>query len=107
MSARLFDRSAAAAFALSWALMAPVLAQNIQDGSKSTGSKSTTSTAANDIETGPQAGQTGAGERGTKVAPSTTPGQPSQPMTADTGVEPRGTKVAPSTDPTQGGQEKQ
>lgn len=61
--------------------------------------------AANQTETGPQPGQTGAGERGTKVAPSTEPGQPSQPTTAQTGVGPRGTKVAPSTNPGQAGQQ--
>ncbi len=61
--------------------------------------------AANQTEEGPQPGQTGVGQRGTKVAPSTTPGQPQQPMTAETGVPPRGTKVAPTTTPGHGGEQ--
>jgi hypothetical protein len=88
-----------AILALSFGFLSLALAQNVQSGAKSTGS-------AKESETGPS-GQTGAGERGTKVGPTTTPDQPPQPTTAKTGVEPRGTKVAPSTNPTQGGQEKQ
>jgi hypothetical protein len=85
--------------ALSFALVSPVLAQNVQGGAKATGS-------AKETETG-QSGQTGAGERGTKVGPTTEAGQPPQPKTAETGVPPRGTKVAPSTNPSQSGGEKQ
>jgi hypothetical protein len=88
-----------AALALSFGLVSPAFAQNVQGGAKATGS-------AKETESG-QSGQAGAGERGTKVGPTTTPGQQPQPATAETGVEPRGTKVAPSTNPTQGGQEKQ
>ena len=88
----------AAILALSFGLLSPALAQNMQGGAKATGS-------AKESDTG-QSGQ-GAGERGTKVGPTTTSDQPPQPTTAQTGVEPRGTKVAPSTNPTQGGQEKQ
>lgn len=53
---------------------------------------------------GPQAGQTGVGQRGTEVAPSTNPSQTTQPATHQTGVEPRGTEVGPSTTPKQEGQ---
>lgn len=105
MNTRLFGRSTAAALALSWALAAPVLAQNIQGGAA--GTNNNTSTSANQTETGPQAGQTGAGQRGTEVSPSTTPGQSKQPRTAQTGVPPRGTEVSPSTNPTQGGHQNQ
>jgi hypothetical protein len=85
-----------AVLALSFGLVSPAFAQNVQGGAKATGSAKE-----------PESGQAGAGERGTKVGPTTTPGQQPQPATAETGVEPRGTKVAPSTNPTQGGQEKQ
>ncbi len=60
--------------------------------------------AANENEQGGQPGQTGVGERGSKVAPSTA-GQSDQPKTGQTGVGERGSKVAPSTNPAQGGQE--
>jgi len=96
MSARLFGRSAAAVFALSWGLMLPALAQNTK--------YSATDSTTNQTEQQPQPGKTGVPPRGTEVAPSTMPGQPNQPMTAQTGVEPRGTKVAPSTPNTSGEQ---
>ena len=82
---------------------APVcFAQNVKD---SGAANPATGQVNNQTEKGPQSGQTGVGTRGTKVAPSTTPGQPNQPATAETGVEPRGTKVAPSTNPGQSGQQ--
>lgn len=74
--------------ALSLGLASQAFAQNVQGGAKAAGSAKET-------------GQAGTEERGTKVGPTTTPGQPPQPATAETGVEPRGTKVAPSTNPTQ------
>jgi len=97
----MLNRSAAIIVAFCCAIT-PVVAQNVQGGAESTGSAAT-----NQTEKGPAPGQTGAGSRGTEVAPSTTPGQPSQPSTAQTGVEPRGTKVGPSTNPGEGGQQKQ
>lgn len=95
MRARVFG-VAVAAVALSWAAALPALAQKTDDGA---------SRGANQTEQGPPPGQTGTGERGTKVAPSTSPAQPTQPTAAQTGVEPRGTKVGPSTSPGQGGRE--
>jgi hypothetical protein len=88
-----------AVLALSFGLVSPAFAQNVQGGAKATGS-------AKEHEAD-QSGQAGSGERGSKVGPTTTSGQQPQPATAETGVEPRGTKVAPSTNPTQGGQKKQ
>jgi hypothetical protein len=96
------------ALALSLAV-SPVLAQAVTKGNEGTGKAAASTSASNQTERGPDAGQTGIGPRGTKVAPSTqasnTPGQPGQPATDQTGVEPRGTKVAPSTNPGQSGEQ--
>ena len=111
MKRQLFARAAITAFALSFALASPVLAQTItKGGGEGTGKAAASTSARNQTEQGPDAGQTGTGPRGTKVAPSTEAsnesGQPGQPTAAQTGVEPRGTKVAPSTNPGQSGEQK-
>jgi hypothetical protein len=105
MQKRLFTRSGAVVLALSFGMVSPVLAQAITKGAEGVGTGNSSTSAMNQNEQGPDAGQTGIGQRGTKVAPSTEPGKPSQPKTADTGVQPRGTKVAPSTNPGQSGEQ--
>ena len=104
MNQRLCTRFGAAILAVSFGMISPVLAQAITKGPEGTGTAARATSTTDQNEQGLAAGQTGTGERGTKVAPSTEPGQPSQPKTAETGVEPRGTKVAPSTSPAQSGQ---
>lgn len=84
-----FGLPAAVVLALSLGA-APAMAQNTQ-GNSST-------------DNGPKASQTGVGQRGTEVGPSTQPGQPSQPGASQTGTGPRGTEVGPSTNPAQSNQ---
>lgn len=109
MKQQLLARGAITAFALSFALASSVFAQAITKGGEGTGKAAASTSARNQTEQGPDAGQTGTGPRGTKVAPSTEasnePGQPGQPTAGQTGVEPRGTKVAPSTNPGQSGEQ--
>ena len=85
--------SFALALALSGALgaVAPALAQQ-QGGVSGT-------------NIGHDKSKTGAGPRGTKVAPSTDPGTSAGPTSSsseETGKGPRGTKAAPSTEPSTG-----
>lgn len=105
MRKRLFTRSSAAILALSFGMVSPVLAQAIQKDGKGVGVANRSASATDQNEQGPASGQTGTGQRGTKIAPSTQPGKATQPKTAETGVEPRGTKVAPSTNPGQTGEQ--
>ncbi len=49
----------------------------------------------------PDASKTGAGPRGSKVGPTTSPGQVMPGAGTRTGEGPRGTKVAPTTNPAQ------
>lgn len=99
-----FARAGSAILALSFGMVSPGLAQAIPKGAEGTGNGTRATSATDQTGQGPAAGQTGTGPRGTKVAPSTEPGQPTEPKAAQTGVEPRGTKVAPSTSPGQSGE---
>jgi hypothetical protein len=89
MDQRTFTRTGAAVLALSFAMVSPVLAQAItKDNGAGTGKMTETEKA------GRSAGQ--------NSADAST--EPRQPTTAQTGVEPRGTKVAPSTNPGETGE---
>ena len=82
----------ALAFALSGALgaLAPAFAQQQQPGGVS------------GTNIPPDQSKTGAGPRGTKVAPSTDPGTSAGPTSSSpsqTGMGPRGTKAGPTTEP--------
>jgi hypothetical protein len=82
MDQRTFTRTGAAILALSFAMVSPVFAQAItKDNGAGTGKMTETEKAARDAST-----------------------EPRQPTTAQTGVEPRGTKVAPSTNPGETGE---
>lgn len=85
-----FARSGAVILALSFAIVTPVFAQAIsKDNGTGTGKMTEAEKAARD-----------AGPHGADVTTS----EPSQPKTAETGVEPWGTKVAPSTNPGESGE---
>jgi hypothetical protein len=84
MDQRTFTRTGAAILALSFAMVSPVFAQAItKDNGAGTGKMTETEKAARNSDASTE---------------------PRQPTTAQTGVEPRGTKVAPSTNPGETGE---